>query len=446
MHYQALLVVYFSAAAAGLPLFGTGTSTSGGFPGLGGAGTGSGTPSLPSGIPGLGSGTGTGTSGGFPGLGGAGTGSGIPSLPSGIPGLGSGTGTGTSGGFPGLGGASTGSGIPSLPSGIPGLGSGTGTGTSGGFPGLGGAGTGSGIPSLPSGIPGLGSGTGTGTSGGFPGLSTGTGTGTSGGFPGLGGAGTGSGLPSLPSGIPGLGSGTGTSGGFPGLGGDGTGSATPSLPTGIPGLGGDSTGSDAAADTSASTNTAAAAAGCKAVTVIFARGTTETGTLGNLVGPTLDKAVASALNNNAVVTGVAYAASAAGIAGEVSPQGGAGTQAMVKAVQDALSSCPDTQIVLSGYSQGAMLVHNTMSNLDATASGKVKAAVTFGDPFVGQAVKGLPDGAFKSFCASADTVCAAGVGTSPSSGGTQSGSTTGHLGYGSDTTAAATFIKGKVTV
>ncbi|KAI3394515.1 hypothetical protein diail_2604 [Diaporthe ilicicola] len=380
MHHQALLVAYFSATAAGLPLFSANIRQS--LPGLGsGTGTGSGIPSLPSGLPGLG--------------GGSGTGSGIPSLPSGLPGLGGGSGTG--------------SGIPSLPSGLPGLG--------------GGSGTGSGIPSLPSGLPGLGGGSGTG-------------------------------IPSLPSGLPGLGGGDGTgSGSLPipsgllgGLGGSGTGSGTPSLPTGLPGLGGSSTGDSSSGDTSTSANSAAAAADCKAVTVVFARGTTEPGTLGTVVGPGLNTALGTALNNNAVVTGVAYAADAAGIASEISATGGPGTQAMVKLVQSTLSSCPDTQVVLSGYSQGAMLVHNTMNNLGSAAAAKVKAAVTFGDPFVGQAVKGVPSGSFKSYCASGDSVCSAGVGTSPSSGGTTSTSTMGHLGYGSDTTAAAAFIKGKVTV
>lgn len=328
-----------------------------------------------------------------------------------IPGLGSGTGTG--------------SGFPGLPSGLPGLGGDGGL----SIPGLGGSGTGSGIPSLPTGIPGLG---GDGTGSGIPSLPSG--------IPGLGGDGTGSGSLPIPTGL---------------LGGLGGGSGTPALPTGLPGLGGDSTtgsdssssgSSDVAADTSSSTNTAAAAADCKAVTVVFARGTTEPSTLGMVVGPGLNTAVQKALNNNAVVTGVDYAASAAGIATEIGGKGGAGTQAMVKAVTDALASCPDTQIVLSGYSQGAMLVHNTMNNLDATQTAKVKAAVTFGDPFVGQAVKGVPEGAFKSFCASADTVCATGAGTSPSAGGTTSASASGHLGYGSDTTTAADFIKGKVTV
>jgi cutinase len=175
--------------------------------------------------------------------------------------------------------------------------------------------------------------------------------------------------------------------------------------------------------------------------VIFARGTGDPGAIGMVVGPGLK----TALGNSATMTGVDYAASAEGIATEVGGKGGAGTQAMVKAVQSALASCPDAQIVLSGYSQGAMLVHNTMNNLDATQAGKVKAAVTFGDPFVGQAVKGVPEGAFKSFCASGDSICAAGAGSSPSSGGTKSSSTSGHLGYGSDTTAAAEFIKSKIS-
>ncbi|KAG8170201.1 hypothetical protein KVR01_000946 [Diaporthe batatas] len=383
MHYQALLVAYFCSTAAALPLSTKTTRQS---------------------IPGFGSGTGTG----------------FPGLPSG-----GNTGAGGLGGL--LGGLTGGSGIPS----IPGLGSG-------------------GIPSLPSGLPGLGGG--------------GAGAGGLGDLLGglTGGAGTGlgsGGLPSLPSGLPGLGGGGAGAGGLGDLlGGLTGGSGTPS----IPGLSGDSAApaagseaspspTDALADTSASPNTAAAApaaegaAGCKAVTVIFARGTTEPGTLGMVVGPGLNTAVAKALNNNGVVTGVAYAASAGGIATEIGT-GGAGTQAMVKAVADALAACPDTQIVLSGYSQGAMLVHNAMNSLDAAQAGKVKAAVTFGDPFVGQAVKGVPAGAFKSFCASADPVCTAGAGASPSAGGTKSASASGHLGYGSDVTAAAEFIKGKVTV
>lgn len=143
--------------------------------------------------------------------------------------------------------------------------------------------------------------------------------------------------------------------------------------------------------------------------------------------------------------GVDYAADAAGIASEATGPG-AGSEAMIADVQSALAKCPDTQIVLSGYSQGAMLVHNTMGALNSTAIASVKAAVTFGDPFVGEAIKNLDSADWKSFCATGDPVCESGAASSPASGGTTSASTSSHIGYGADTGTAATFIKGKVTV
>lgn len=119
---------------------------------------------------------------------------------------------------------------------------------------------------------------------------------------------------------------------------------------------------------------------------------------------------------------------------------------MIADVQAALAKCPSTQIVLTGYSQGAMLVHNTMSSLTATQAASVKACVTFGDPFVGTAIKNLASTNWKSFCGTGDSVCISGAAMSPASGGTTSASTLGHLGYGSDTGTAAAFIKSKVTV
>lgn len=187
---------------------------------------------------------------------------------------------------------------------------------------------------------------------------------------------------------------------------------------------------------------------CKPITLIFARGTTEMGNMGSVVGPAFANALKQQLGEDKVaVQGVDYAADAGGIATEVT--GGAGTQAMVADVQKAVQKCPDTQIVISGYSQGAMLVHNTANKLSADQAGKVKAAVTFGDPFKSQALKNVPEGAFKTFCATSDPVCGAGgVGAigGASSGGSSSTSTSGHLGYGSDAGTAATFVKGKVQV
>lgn len=46
----------------------------------------------------------------------------------------------------------------------------------------------------------------------------------------------------------------------------------------------------------------------------------------------------------------------------------------------AFSQCPDTQVVMSGYSQGAQVVHDAAADLPAATMDKVGAVVTFGDP------------------------------------------------------------------
>ncbi|KAF6819415.1 cutinase [Colletotrichum plurivorum] len=175
---------------------------------------------------------------------------------------------------------------------------------------------------------------------------------------------------------------------------------------------------------------------CKAFTLLFARGTTEMGTLGSVVGPGLQRDVQAALGADKVdVVGVAYPADMGGIMSETTGSG-PGSVAMANQANQAIAKCPQTKLILTGYSQGGMVVHNAGKKLSGKA---VAAAVTFGDPFKGQGVTGVPAGKFKSFCAAGDTVCSAGG--CASAGGCGSASGAGHIGYGSDTKAAAAFIK-----
>lgn len=46
----------------------------------------------------------------------------------------------------------------------------------------------------------------------------------------------------------------------------------------------------------------------------------------------------------------------------------------------AFSQCPSTKVVMSGYSQGAQVVHDAATDLPAATMGQVSAVVTFGDP------------------------------------------------------------------
>ncbi|GME35746.1 putative cutinase [Neofusicoccum parvum] len=168
-----------------------------------------------------------------------------------------------------------------------------------------------------------------------------------------------------------------------------------SIPDGGLGMGGSSTSNDV---TSGS---------CKPVTYIFARGTTETGNMGTTVGPALQEKLEQALGADKLATqGVNYPADFAGaVQGSLSPKTAAGSTNCAQLVGQALQKCPDTQIVLGGYSQGAQQVHGCLMNLDSSQASKVAAAVTFGDPLQAQPFQNIEASRTKIFCATGDLVC-----------------------------------------
>ncbi|KAH7067107.1 cutinase-domain-containing protein [Paraphoma chrysanthemicola] len=164
---------------------------------------------------------------------------------------------------------------------------------------------------------------------------------------------------------------------------------------------------------------------CTDMTVIFARGTGETGNVGTVSGPPMFKALRSKLGNDRVkVQGVDYPASAGGNAN----QGADGGKKMAELVAKALSQCPNTKVIVSGYSQGGMVVHNAFKN--GLAASQVSGAVLFGDPLKRSPVGDLPAAKIKQFCGTSDTICG---------GGGDGGATGGHISYGSSAEAAATF-------
>lgn len=86
---------------------------------------------------------------------------------------------------------------------------------------------------------------------------------------------------------------------------------------------------------------------CKALTIIFARGTVEAGNVGARVGPPLFAAVANITGEaNLAVQGVDYPA---GIFGFLAGGDSAGSTLMKELVQQAISQCPETKIIMSGY-------------------------------------------------------------------------------------------------
>ena len=113
---------------------------------------------------------------------------------------------------------------------------------------------------------------------------------------------------------------------------------------------------------------------CKPVTVIFARGTIELGNVGSLAGPPFFAALAALIGADKFsVQGVDYPATILGYL-EGGDAGGAATTASL--LEQAASQCPDTQIVLSGYSQGAQVVHLGEAQVSPDVAARIAAVVS----------------------------------------------------------------------
>ncbi|KAJ5390157.1 uncharacterized protein N7496_001225 [Penicillium cataractarum] len=319
-------------------------------------------------------------------------GSGLGALSSLIPSSGSGL-SGLSG-LGSLGGSSSESGLGALASLIPSSSSSGLSGLSGlnslsGLESLGGSSSDSGLGALASLLPSSGSG--------LSGLGDLSSLGS------LGGSSSDSGLSALASLIPSLGSGLGDS------------SSSSGISSLLGGL------SKRQLTSSITANDVTDKASCKELTFIFARGSDELGNMGSVVGPPVATQLKSLTGNKVNVQGVTYAATAESNVA----LGANGGPIMANLVETALKQCPDTKVVLGGYSQGSMVVHNAASRLTAD---QVAGAVLFGDPFKTQAVGKLDSSKVKEYCASGDPVCENGF------------NVMAHLTYGSDAKEAAQFL------
>ena len=119
----------------------------------------------------------------------------------------------------------------------------------------------------------------------------------------------------------------------------------------------------------------AAAAPCPDVEVVFARGTTEPPGVGG-IGQVFVDSLRSQLGERSVgVYAVNYPASR-----EFGTSTPAGRDDLSAHVQSMAASCPDTQMVLGGYSQGAAVVDLATGVMPPAVADHVAAAALFGGP------------------------------------------------------------------
>ena len=99
---------------------------------------------------------------------------------------------------------------------------------------------------------------------------------------------------------------------------------------------------------------------CAPYTLIYARGTSEIGNLGETVGPALDLGLNLVAPGQWSIQGVPYQATVDGD----NCLGLPGGQIAAQQLEQVASSCPNTKIIMSGYSEGAMVAHNVSFRKD----------------------------------------------------------------------------------
>lgn len=119
----------------------------------------------------------------------------------------------------------------------------------------------------------------------------------------------------------------------------------------------------------------AAAAPCPDVEIVFARGTTEPPGVGG-IGQAFVESLRSRLGERSVgVYAVNYPASR-----DFSRSAPAGRDDLSAHVQSMAATCPNTRMVLGGYSQGAAVVDLATSAMPPAVADNVAAAAIFGGP------------------------------------------------------------------
>ena len=148
--------------------------------------------------------------------------------------------------------------------------------------------------------------------------------------------------------------------------------------------------------------------GCKDVLFAFARGSTEIGNMGTVVGPPTSNGLKKEFGADAVATeGIPYAAS---IGTNVLP-GGTDTRSknmMADTLNSMAQKCPDSVIVASGYSQGAAVCHRAIEGLDPAVMEQIAGVVTYGDTQKLQdrdQIPNFPKEKVKIICQPGDAVC-----------------------------------------
>lgn len=123
------------------------------------------------------------------------------------------------------------------------------------------------------------------------------------------------------------------------------------------------------------TSAPATAAPCPDVSVVFARGTNEPPGLGSVGGPFVDDLRARVAPRTVDAAAVDYPAT-----NDFNSSTPAGTDAARSLIESIAANCPNTKIVLGGYSQGAAVIELATNEAPPQIADHVAASALFGTP------------------------------------------------------------------
>jgi cutinase len=186
---------------------------------------------------------------------------------------------------------------------------------------------------------------------------------------------------------------------------------------------------------------------CSAVAVVFARGTHQDPGLGDVGQSFVDSLTSQVGGRSVDVYAVNYPAN-----DDYHNSATAGSNDASAHIQDTVASCPNTKIVLGGYSQGSTVIDLATNDMPAPVADHVAAVALFGEPSSGfstmlwggqplPTISPLYAGKTISLCTPDDPICSAGGNIMAhvsyiSSGMTNQAATfaANHLGHGSPNT------------
>ncbi|KAH7392485.1 cutinase precursor [Pyrenochaeta sp. MPI-SDFR-AT-0127] len=148
--------------------------------------------------------------------------------------------------------------------------------------------------------------------------------------------------------------------------------------------------------------------GCRDILFAWARGSTEVGNMGTVVGPPTSDGLKQAFGANAVATeGIDYAAA---LAPNSLPGGtDAASKNLLKSTLESMAQqCPNSVIVSGGYSQGAAVNHRAIEELDAGVQDQIAGVVLYGDTQKQQdndQIPNFPTDKVRIICQAGDAVC-----------------------------------------